>query len=65
MITCCKGCTDRCAEPSCHETCEKYLAEKKKEEEIRTKKRSDSIYCSYAKNASIERKLEWRKKHKY
>lgn len=41
MIRACKDCPDRVAEPNCHMTCEKYLAEKEKDEAIREARRKN------------------------
>lgn len=62
MIRCCKGCTDRCAEPSCHETCELYLQERARLDEVNKTKRLDSEYHACAKKLSMERKSKWMKK---
>ena len=62
MIRSCKDCADRCASPSCHETCERYLAEKARDEKVRKAKRLDSEYHACAKALSNERKRKWLKK---
>lgn len=35
QITCCRGCADRCAEPNCHITCERYIEACKRLDEER------------------------------
>lgn len=48
---CCKNCKDRCVEPNCHTTCERYLKEireaKETEAQIKAKKKKDKDYNEF------------------
>lgn len=44
IIKCCKGCTERRAEPiNCHSTCERYLKEKKEYNRVKELLKKDSV----------------------
>lgn len=58
----CKGCEER--HEGCHSTCESYLQERAKLDEINKAKRLDSEYHSCAKVLSMERKKKWQMKKK-
>lgn len=62
MIKCCKDCTERSVEPNCHDTCERYLAEKARDADIKKKKQLDSEYNTCARELARERKLKWQKR---
>lgn len=58
----CKGCEER--HPSCHSTCESYLQERARLDEINKAKLLDSEYSVCAKKLSMERKKKWQNKRK-
>lgn len=37
----CKGCTERCAEPNCHTTCQRYIDWKSKDHKMKVDKTHD------------------------
>lgn len=47
----CKGCQDRCADPNCHTTCERFLLEQEKRnkwlEEVNKKKGQEKNYNEF------------------
>lgn len=44
----CQNCPDRCIEPNCHNTCEGYLARKKRFEKISEERRDRRIISNLA-----------------
>lgn len=47
MFEFCKGCTDRRIEPNCHLTCEKYLLERARLDEVKERKLKDKIVSAH------------------
>ena len=57
----CKGCTERCAEPNCHTTCEKYLSFEEAHKARRQAKKKTAVE-SYASERYRDVKTKWLKK---
>jgi len=57
----CKGCKDRVAEPNCHITCERYLAEKALYDEKKKKIYNAKMQDAMERDRSINKSVRWAK----
>lgn len=63
MIKCCKTCVAPKRHLCCHDTCEEYLAEKKRDKNDKAELKKINDYNSYAKENYIRIKSRERKKY--
>ena len=61
VIKSCKGCTERY--PACHDTCEKYLKEKRENQEALEKYRKENAGCRQLDEMGVSRRIKNFKKH--
>lgn len=54
VINCCKGCQDRCAEPNCHMTCERYLTQRAARDLELKQRYKEGIINSYKTVVSMD-----------